>query len=229
VDALTIGLVLGFATCAIADWLAVWHGAEHRRTLTKPAATIALVAIAAVAREMAGDARVALVVAALLCLAGDVALLGHSDERFLAGLSAFALGHIAYVVTAFLVGVSWPRLAVAFPVVVVLLGFQVVTRMFDGALRRGGPPMLGAVAVYSLIISAMVVTATGTPSWLAFAGATWFAISDSMIAYNRFVRPFHRADLAIMVTYHVGQGAVGRRRARRPLAAGALGPPASPG
>ena len=26
-----------------------------------------------------------------------------------------------------------------------------------------------------------------------------------MIAYNRFVRPFRRADLPIMVTYHVGQ------------------------
>ena len=141
----------------------------------------------------------------LLCLAGDVALLGDSDERFLTGLSAFALGHVAYVVTALLVGVSWPRLAVAFPVLVVLLGFQVATRMLDGARRHGGPPMLVAVAVYSLIISAMVVTATGTPSWLAFAGATWFAVSDSMIAYNRFVRPFHGADLPIMVTYHLGQ------------------------
>ena len=77
--------------------------------------------------------------------------------------------------------------------------------MLPGALRHGGPPMLVAVVVYSLIISAMVVTATGTPSWLAFAGATLFAVSDSMIAYNRFVAPFPRADLPIMVTYHTGQ------------------------
>ena len=68
-----------------------------------------------------------------------------------------------------------------------------------------GRRCLVAVVVYSLIISAMVVTATGTPSWLAFVGATLFAVSDSMIAYNRFVRPFARADLPIMVTYHVGQ------------------------
>jgi uncharacterized membrane protein YhhN len=65
--------------------------------------------------------------------------------------------------------------------------------------------MLLAVTVYSLIISVMVVTATGTPSWLAFAGATWFAISDSLIAHNRFVRPIPRADLPIMMTYHAGQ------------------------
>jgi uncharacterized membrane protein YhhN len=196
---------VGFAACAAADWLAIWRGDERRRRLTKPAATVVLVAIAAVAGEMAGDARAFLVIATLLCLAGDVALLGDSDERFLAGLSAFSLGHVAYVLTALLVGVSWPRLAVAFPILVVLLGFQIVTRMLAGALRHGGRPMLVAVVVYTLIISAMVITATGTPSWLAFAGATWFAISDSMIAYNRFVRPFHQADLPIMVTYHVGQ------------------------
>jgi uncharacterized membrane protein YhhN len=154
---------------------------------------------------MDGDARSALVIAAVLCLAGDVALLGDSEKRFLFGLSAFAAAHVAYVVTALLVGVSWPRLAIAFPVLAVLLGFQALTQVLSGAMRQGGPPMLVAVVVYSLIISAMVVTATGTPSWLAFAGATLFAVSDSMIAYNRFVEPFPKADLPIMVTYHTGQ------------------------
>jgi uncharacterized membrane protein YhhN len=205
VEVTAVALVVAFAACAVTDWAAIWQGAERRRTLTKPLATVVLVAIAAGAGEMDGDARAALVVAAALCLAGDVALLGDSDARFLLGLSAFAAGHVAYVVTALLVGVSWPRLAIAFPVLAVLLGFQAMTRMLPGALRHGGPPMLVAVAAYSLIISAMVVTATGTPSWLAFTGATLFAISDSMIAYNRFVQPFPRADLPIMVTYHVGQ------------------------
>jgi uncharacterized membrane protein YhhN len=206
VDALTLVFVLAFAAFAGADWLAVWHGDARRRRVTKPAATAALVAIAAVAGQMADDSRAFLVIAALLCLAGDVVLLGASNERFLGGLSAFALGHVAYVVTALLVGVSWPRLAVAFPILALLLGFQIITRMLDGASHHGGHPMVVAVVVYTLIISAMVVTATGTPSWLAFAGATLFAVSDSMIAYNRFVRPFHGADLPIMVTYHVGQG-----------------------
>jgi uncharacterized membrane protein YhhN len=205
VEALTIALVVGFAAFAVADWLAIWQGAGARRRITKPAATIALVGIAAVAGEMAGDARVALVVAVLLCLAGDVALLGDSQERFLAGLSAFALAHVAYVVTALLVGVSWPRLAVAFPILAGLLAFQAVTRMFDGARRHGGRPMLIAIGAYSLLISAMVITATGTPSWLAFAGATLFAVSDSLIAYDRFVRSIRRADLPIMVSYHAGQ------------------------
>ena len=77
--------------------------------------------------------------------------------------------------------------------------------MLAGARRAGGAAMFLAVSVYTVIISAMVVTAAGTPSWLAFSGATLFAVSDSMIAYNRFVKPFPRADLPIMMTYHVGQ------------------------
>lgn len=204
-DAVTVVLVGVFVAFATADWAAILGQQRFRRQVTKPAATGVLVAIAAVAGEMDGAARVALVSAAVLCLAGDVALLRDSDQRFLLGLSAFAIGHLAYVVTALLVGVSWPRLAVAVPVLAVLLGFQAVTRMLPGARRHGGPPMLAAVAVYSLIISAMVLTATGTPSWLAFAGATLFAVSDSMIAYDRFVRSFAPADLPIMVTYHAGQ------------------------
>ena len=204
-DPVTVALVAVFAVVAVADWLAIWQVADRRRTLTKPLATVVLVAIAGLVGQMDGDARVVLVVAAVLCLAGDIALLGDSDRRFLVGLVAFALGHVGYIVTALLVGVSWPRLAVAFPVLAVLLGFQTATHTLSGARRAGGAPMFVAVAVYTFIISAMVVTATGTPSWLAFGGATLFAVSDSMIAYNRFVNPFPRADLPIMMTYHVGQ------------------------
>jgi uncharacterized membrane protein YhhN len=205
VDVAVAGVVTTFVVLAVADWWAIWRGADGVRKVTKPAATMALVAIAAVAGEMAGEARAALVVAVVLCLVGDVALLATSEARFLLGLGAFAVGHVAYIVTALFVGVSWPELAAAFPVLAVLLGVQAATRMLQGARRRSGPLMAAAVAVYSLIISAMVVTAFGTASWPAAAGATLFAVSDSLIAHHRFVRPVGRADLPIMVTYHTGQ------------------------
>jgi uncharacterized membrane protein YhhN len=205
VGAVAACLVVVFVVLAVADWAAIWRGAEDRRRITKPAATIALVALAAFAGEMAWDARATLVSAVVLCLAGDVALFERSEKRFLLGLAAFAVGHVAYIVTALLAGVSWPRLAAAFPVLAILLGFQAATRILPGAKRRGGTTMLVAVGVYSLIISAMVVTAFGTRSWLAAAGAALFALSDSLIAYDRFVLPTRRADLPIMVTYHSGQ------------------------
>ena len=198
-------MVVVFIALAVADWAALWNGADERRGITKPAATIALVALAVFAGEMAGDARAALVVAVVLCLVGDIALLDSSERRFLFGLAAFALGHVAYIATALLIGVSWPRLAAAFPVLAVLLGFEAATRIPAGARRRGGTVLLVAVAAYSLIISAMVVTAFGTASWVAGTGAALFALSDSLIAYDRFVRSVPRAELPIMVTYHGGQ------------------------
>ncbi len=138
VEAVDAVLVAVFVVLAVADWAAIWRGADDRRRITKPAATVALVALAAFAGDMAGDARAALVVAVVLCLAGDVALLDKSEMRFLLGLAAFAVGHVAYIVTALLVGVSWPRLAAAFPVLAVLLGFQAATRILPAARRRGG-------------------------------------------------------------------------------------------
>jgi uncharacterized membrane protein YhhN len=199
------GLVVMFSVLAIADWAVIWRDEERWRPVTKTLATVALVAIATVAGDMEGDARAVLVVAVVLCLVGDVALLGDSDQRFLGGLGAFALGHAAYVVTALLVGVSWPRLAWAFPFLAVVLGVQAVTQMLPGAKRQGGTAMMVAVAGYSAIISAMVITATGTNCWLAAVGAMLFATSDSIIGYNRFVKPVDRADVPIMVTYHAGQ------------------------
>jgi len=200
-----VTFVVAFAILAVADWVVIRRGEARLRPITKSLATVALVAIASLVGDMAGDARAALISAVVVCLVGDVFLLRGDDTSFLAGLGSFALGHAAYVVTALLVGVEWPRLAVALPFLAVVLGFQTATRMLAGALRHGGTAMMVAVAMYSGIISAMVITATGTSSWVAAAGAMLFATSDSIIGYNRFVRPVRHADLPIMVTYHTGQ------------------------
>jgi len=205
VDVVTAGLVAAFAVLAVANWRAGLGTDHFQVALTKTSATLVLVAIAGLAGEMAGDARGALVVAVVLCLIGDVALLGDSDSRFLAGLSAFALGHGAYVVTALIAGVSWPRLAIAFPFLAVVIAAQTTTKMIPGAHRHGGTPMMIGVTIYSGIISAMVITASGASSWVAAAGAMLFAASDTIIGYNRFVKPIPRAQVAIMSTYHVGQ------------------------
>ena len=204
-NVVAVGLIAAFAVFAVVDWRAAWRDDRRQRSISKPAATVTLVAIAGLVGQMAGDARAALIVAVVLCLAGDIALLGDSDGHFLAGLGAFAFGHVAYVVTALIIGLDGRRMTVAIGFIVVLLVFQAATKMLQGARRHGGNAMLAAVAAYSLIISAMVITATGTPSWVAMVGAKLFAVSDTMIGYNRFVRPIRRADVPIMATYHVGQ------------------------
>ncbi len=54
-------------------------------------------------------------------------------------------------------------------------------------------------------ISATVVTAYGTRSWVAALGASLFAVSDWILGHERFVAPIRHGRVAVHVTYFVGQ------------------------
>jgi len=202
--AATVALVLA-AVAAVVNWWAVAAGRRAVEVVAKPTATAALVVVAATAGTMDTEARVALVVAVVFGLLGDVALLGSSEARFLGGLGAFAIGHAAYVVTALLVGISWPWTLVGVPFMIVLLVWRFAPETVPGARRAGGAVLAGAVLGYATVISAMVLSAAGTRSVLAAVGAMAFAVSDWLLGFDRFVRPIRNGRVAVMVTYHTGQ------------------------
>lgn len=202
---MTAALVACFAVVAASNWWGVATGRRAIVIVTKPLATALLVALAATAGSIEGGARVALIVAVVFGLLGDVALLFDGETAFMAGLGSFAIGHAAFVVTALLVGVSWTTALLAVPFLAVLLGWRFLPQTVPGARRAGGPPLMVAVLVYAAVISAMVLTATGTGRWAAAVGAMSFAASDWVLGFNRFVRPLRHAGVVVMVTYHVGQ------------------------
>jgi uncharacterized membrane protein YhhN len=61
------------------------------------------------------------------------------------------------------------------------------------------------VAGYVAVIATMLLFALASGRVLAGVGALLFVGSDSLIAWDRFVRPVPGARVAIMVTYHLGQ------------------------
>ncbi|MCZ7535098.1 MAG: lysoplasmalogenase [Acidimicrobiia bacterium] len=74
------------------------------------------------------------------------------------------------------------------------------------ALRDGGHSGLsGPVAGYMGVIAAMWVAALASGNPLAGVGGGLFVASDSLIAWDRFVRPLRWAGVTIMVTYHLAQ------------------------
>lgn len=156
--------------------------------------------------------RVGFTLAAIaLSAAGDVFLMLRR-ERFLAGLSAFLLGHVAYVV-AFDTFRADVRSAATFGVVLVL-GAGLYVRLVRGMRARGESALAVPVGLYNVAISAMVTSAlltTSRPGWegleavIAIAGALLFMTSDTLIGWTRFVRSFPRSEVAIMVTYHLAQ------------------------
>lgn len=137
-------------------------------------------------------------------LAGDVLLMLPQD-LFVPGLAAFLVGHVFYVVGFWTHGPGGGALAVA--VVVVLIVVVPLGRKILGSIAASSEPgeLRVAVGAYTVVISAMLATALASGNAVAAVGAALFVASDSMIAWDRFVRRFAWAPVAIMVTYHLGQ------------------------
>ncbi len=142
-------------------------------------------------------------VAALVCsLVGDV-LLMLPRERFVGGLAAFLVAHVCYVVGFWTHGPAAVAFVVAMFVVTVAIGS--LARRILPAVRRQDRRLVAPVAAYMVVIGAMVASALALGNPAAALGAVLFAVSDSMIAWDRFVGGFDGAGVWIMVTYHLGQ------------------------
>ena len=203
-------LCLLVAICAaITDWVAVGTGRRGLEFVAKPAVMVALVglAVALVPGSSASDAaRPWFVAALLLSLAGDV-LLMLPRERFVGGLIAFLLAHLAYIVglgvIALVSGVVPVGVVIGLVVVgsiVLFVGLPVVR-----AVRLGRPRLVVPVVAYLAVISSMVVVACATGRPVAIAGALLFYASDAILAWDRFVTPKRWGRVATHVTYHAGQ------------------------
>jgi uncharacterized membrane protein YhhN len=192
------------AALALVDWYAVSRQDRRTETWAKPAVLVALIVTALVLGAVDSSAGVWLLVALAFGLGGDVALLDKGDTRFRIGLASFLVGHLAFVASFIQLGLdpqSWNYLSF-----LVLGGCLLATRQVAASTYlRGGLALAAPVAVYTVVIGAMVIYAFATGVPLIAVGATVFAVSDTVLARDRFVRPWDSAQLLVMVTYHVGQ------------------------
>ena len=195
-----VGLAVIFA---FANW---WARANEDRRLeyvTKPAVT-AVVLAAAVALDPAHPAmRDWFVAGFAFCLVGDV-LLMLPKEQFVGGLAALFAAHAP--LRRGLLRARPPGGPAAPGRRRRGAGGRVDDRPHD---RGGGQPdaarPLGvAVALYMLVISAMVVAAfaTARKGW-GVVGVSAFFASDAMLGFDRFVGRLTGAPVAIMASYHL--------------------------
>lgn len=158
-------------------------------------------------------------------LAGDAFLELDPAGLFVPGLVAFLIAHVFYV-AAFTRSARTLALPRALPAYAYGAGVLALLAAHLG-------PMLAPVAVYTFVICTMLWRAAARvgvlhprAAWLTLAGATSFAISDTMIAFGRFGGAYLDADvrsstawrLGIMSLYWLGQwgiasGHVAQRRA----------------
>ncbi|MFN7955609.1 MAG: lysoplasmalogenase [bacterium] len=124
---------------------------------------------------------------------GDAFLL-EPKRFFVAGLASFLVGHLAYIA-----GFWSPRWSVL-PLVLLLAGGGSV--LF--AIRSQVGKLLVPVVAYMLVLTFMAWKAW---NWSPFAGigATFFVVSDGLIAIDKFAAPVPARSLAINGTYWIAQ------------------------
>jgi len=203
--------------CAAVDWYAVARENKTLEYIFKPATMVAVIVATLLVAASVTEVWQArwFVLGFCLSLAGDVFLMLPNPRLFLFGLGAFLLAHVCFVVG---LNPSFPPGLAPLLLVPTALAVGSVLWRVLGALRAANHTSLVAPVIgYGVAMTLMVFSAWATlfrADWndtrraLVIFGATLFFVSDALLAWNRFVKPFGAAKLAIIVTYHLGQVAL---------------------
>jgi uncharacterized membrane protein YhhN len=189
------------AVAAVVDWVAVAFTRKGVEYLCKPAATLALIGVAATIDPRHGDVRTVFLVALVFSLTGDVALMLPGDH-LIPGLVSFLFAHVAFTVGFALHGGSGGDYALGVAVVAAI-AVPIALRIVRALTHAGRRELVFPVIAYVFAIGAMVVSAIANGNAYAIAGAALFFVSDTLIAEQRFVGPRKVLPVAIMVTYHL--------------------------
>lgn len=210
------GWVLGIALLlAVGDWIAVARSSKRMHCVFKPATMVAvLVAAWLLTRGPHVDRRMTFFffIALGFSLLGDVFLLLSGKRFFLAGVLAFLVAHIFYIIG---LNPTLPPLAALSLLFSVAVVSSLLFRRLASALQESERmEMVVPLSFYVVILSLMLVSAWASLfrfDWLfakrcvLILAATLFFSSDSMLAWNRFVRASFRLRLLVIITYHLAQ------------------------
>ncbi len=181
------------------------QGLRRQVYVFKPLTTALILVLALATPSPVSSAYQTFVVVGLLfSLAGDVFLMLPSD-RFVAGLASFLIAHLFYI-AAFHPAAGSAISAVAL-LPFLLYGAALLRVLWPHLGRLGGPVLLYAATLLVMGWQAAEqhLALHTTATLAALVGAALFVVSDSLLAYNRFVRPFRAAQPAVLSTYFIAQ------------------------
>ncbi|WDH99470.1 lysoplasmalogenase [Paenibacillus urinalis] len=164
---------------------------------------MALIILYALLRMRTGrrSAHALLLAGLFFCMLGD----GLLPIWFVYGLLAFLIGHLFYL-TAFLNQwrFSWIRLLSIIPIGIYawIMGGKLAQHIAMSADLKG---LIIPVIAYVTVISLMLWSAVMTGNVWASIGSLLFVISDSILAWNKFVEAIPYAGVLIMATYYAAQ------------------------
>ncbi|GAK07264.1 lysoplasmalogenase [Geomicrobium sp. JCM 19038] len=142
----------------------------------------------------------------IVCAIADVAIV----YSFLAGLVIFLLGHLLYIPAFWKyrkhTTLKWPFIAIA-----IYMGSMgwIFGSTLIGTTEQS---LVLPVFFYIIVIGLMGIVAIKTRNRLAIIGALFFILSDSILAWNKFVEPLSSSHILIMSTYYAAQYCIARSR-----------------
>jgi len=210
-----IGFSLGIA---LLDWFAVALSKKNLEFIAKPGVMFVLLVWIWSVGGFSGH-MLWFAIGVVFSLAGDIFLM-LPNEQFIPGLLAFLCAHLAYIIgfNPTLPPVNFASLTLT--LLVALTAAQIYRRLTANTLRAGTKRYKTPISVYTLVIGLMLLSALVTlvrpdppdpggwsvlSSLLVSSGALLFFLSDTLLAWNRFVAPINQARLWVIITYHLGQ------------------------
>ena len=207
---LWIGMVIAFI-----DWVAVvkqWKAVEY---FAKPGVTLALLAWLWNAGGWQSHL-IWFVTGLAFSLAGDI-LLVLPREQLIAGLGAFLLAQIAYIVGLNQTPPPINLVSITIALLVWLTALRVYRLIAAGLAASDLHTLKMPVLAYVVTISLMLISALLTlvrsewdagASLLISSGAILFFISDALLGWNKFVRLHRYGNIQVIITYHLGQALI---------------------
>jgi uncharacterized membrane protein YhhN len=181
------------------------RGLRRHVYVFKPLTTTLILVLALTMPSPVSSAyQIAVVLGLIFSLAGDVFLMLPSD-RFVAGLASFLVAHLCYIAAFFPAAGAMFSLWVLLPFLV--YGALLLRMLWPHLGRLAGPVLLYAATLLVMGWQAaeqhLALHTAGTLA--ALLGAVFFVVSDSLLAFKRFVRPFQAAQYAVLTTYFAAQ------------------------
>jgi uncharacterized membrane protein YhhN len=194
------------ATLVLLVLLLLGEAREHAalQRVAKIGASLGFLATAWHAGALDHDFGRIMFVALVLCAVGDACLLSRAKPSFLAGLVAFALGHIGYAVAFVGEGVAWGSAAVLGAILLVpaWIVWRWLGAHVPGDMRV---PVLAYIAIITTMITCAWTCDAGAATWPLRIGATLFYLSDLSVARDVFVQRAFVNRLWGLPAYYVAQ------------------------
>ena len=199
-----------FIISLVANLAGIFLEQETIQLVSKPLIIISLAGYFIAATKKADHLFKPLILFALLfSWMGDVLLIfqGRDQLFFLLGLSSFLVAHIFYIIFFHRVRLKEALPARLFPLIVVVVYYARLMLFLSPYLNE----MKWPVRVYGVVISIMFMLAlhmrlkNRVTGLLMMGGALLFVASDSLLAINKFYKPFEGSGLLIMLTYGLAQ------------------------